>query len=127
MHDTTTRTEKTQQEGLWGWVVLYLTGAFLLVFLFVHLGILHYSIVGPITVNQVAERLRSPAIQILDLGLLALALFHGLTGLRRVVLDLGVFTQKAERFFFWVLMGFGGFSFLFGLWIFKTFLGLASF
>lgn len=112
--------------GIGAWLGLYLTGAFLLVFVLAHLWALHYGIPGPITARAVAERLRAPHFQVLDLGLLALALTHGLLGLRRVLLDFEGIGPRGQRVIPWVLLGIGAATFAWGIQIFQAFLRAAG-
>lgn len=108
--------------GIMAWLGLYVTGAFLVVFVLAHLWALHYAIVGPITARAVAERLRAPLFQVLDLGLFALALTHGLLGLRRFLLDFEGLGPRVQRAIPWILLGVGVAAFVWGVQIFQVFI-----
>ncbi len=112
--------------GLGAWLGLYLTGAVLVVFLLAHLWALHYVQIGPMTARAVADRLRTPFFQVLDLGLLALALTHGLLGLRRVLLDCEGLGPRVQRAIPWLLLAVGGATFWWGTQIFRAFLRVAG-
>ncbi len=67
-------------------------------------------------------RLQSPFFLIFDLMLLALVIFHGLNGLRVIIIDFGIDT-RTQKIVFILLMLMGVSMFLFGvyaLWPFIT-------
>lgn len=75
-------------KGVWGWLLQRVTGVGLVVVLGVHLWVLHFA--GDhavLTVGGVAVRLRTLTYMVVDYSLLAFALYHGLYGLRSVLLD----------------------------------------
>ena len=74
------------QRSLALWLIQRITAVLLVVFLALHLWASNFA-------TDWAALLRS----IIDLPLLALTLFHGLNGVRTVVLDFGV-GQEARRF-----------------------------
>ena len=112
--------------GIVAWLGLYLSGATLIFFVLSHLWVLHYAHSGPITARAVADRLRTPFFQLLDLGLFALALTHGLLGLRRVLLDFEGLGAPVQRAAPWVLLGVGLITFSWGVQIFRAFLRVAG-
>lgn len=112
--------------GIGAWLGLYLTGMFLVVFVPAHLWVLHYASVGPISARAVAERLRTPFFQVLDLGLFAVALSHGLLGLRRVLLDFEGLGPRVQRTIPWVLLLVGAAIFAWGVQILRAFLRVAG-
>ncbi len=112
--------------GIAAWLGLYVTGAFLVVGVLAHLWALHYGTASPITVRAVAERLREPLFQVLDVGLLALALTHGLLGLRRMLWELGGIGPRWQRRIPWILLGVGVATFAWGVQIFQAFLRAAG-
>ena len=95
------------------WIGLYLTGLFMVLFLLAHIAAVHYATTGfeaPFTFEAVREKLRAPLFAFLDLGLLALALYHGLVGFRRFVVDLEILSTGTIRVLTWALaaLGLGG-------------------
>ena len=112
--------------GMGAWLGLYLTGTFLVLFLLAHLWALHYGVTGPITARAVAERLRTPMFQVLDLGLLGLALGHGLLGLRRVLLECEGLGRRVQGAIPWGLVVVGVAAFAWGVRIFQAFLRAAG-
>lgn len=100
---------------MWSWLLQRVTGLLLVVYLFIHLWVLHYSNKGEVTFDSILSRLQSPAFVVFDLMLLALVIFHALNGVRIVILDLGI-SQRAQRMLFWGLMLLGFALFLFGVY-----------
>ena len=108
--------------GLWEWLSLYLTGAFLISFIAAHVIAVHYlGPVGSFTFNELVDKLRSPLYLILDLGLLFFVFYHGLAGVRRVIIDLEIFGDTGIKVFTWVLVAIGLIGVYFGLRIFLAF------
>jgi len=108
------------------WIGLYLTGLFLVVFLLAHVAAVHYATAGleaGFTFEAVREKLRSPLFAFLDLGLLVLAIYHGLLGFRRFVVDLEVLSVGAIRVFTWVLVIVGLGGLYYGWIIYRAFVG----
>ena len=91
--------------GLWGWLGLYVTGAVLLLLLLSHIGLVHYVSQEPFSASRTYDTLQRPFVRIIEVCLLVFALIHGMTGLRRVVLDLEIFRLKRSRYLTWFLVG----------------------
>lgn len=73
----------------WGWFSQRITGLILAVLLAVHMYLTHFvSPEAPITLFSVQERLNISTILVVDYLLLFLGLYHGLYGLRDVIMDL---------------------------------------
>lgn len=108
--------------GLWEWFSLYLAGAFLIVFIVAHVLAVHYfRQAGPLTFSEVAAKLRSPLFLVIDLGLLLTVFYHGLAGVRRVIIDLEIFGDTGIKVFTGVLALIGLVGVYFGLQIFIAF------
>lgn len=108
--------------GLWEWFSLYVAGAFLVVFIVAHVIAVHYlGPVGSFTFNDLVEKLRSPLYLVLDLGLLFVVFYHGLAGVRRVIIDLEIFGDTGIRVFTGVLVLIGLVGIFFGIRIFLAF------
>ena len=113
--------EPSARIGLLGWFGLYLTGALLLIFLFAHLWLVHYVLPQPITLKHTIGILGSPFIKVVDLGLLLLAVIHGMTGLGRLILDLELIKRKGGLILNVILFSLGLIIFFEGVYIFKFF------
>jgi succinate dehydrogenase hydrophobic membrane anchor protein len=75
------------ESGFWPWLLQRVTAVLLIYGLVVHLVATHIFAIGEISFDNVQERLQSWFFIITDFLLLASALFHGLNGLRMVLLD----------------------------------------
>ncbi len=104
--------------GLWGWLGLYVTGAVLLLLLLSHIGLVHYVSHEPFSASRTYDTLQRPFVRVIEVCLLVFALIHGMTGLRRVVLDLEIFRQKRSRYLTWFLVGVAVILIVWGVQIF---------
>ncbi len=79
------------------WLLQRITGALLLVLLAAHFWVEHFMTApvrhGELTYEIVAARLANPAWRAIDIAFLIVALYHGLNGLRNIVLDYGPFRR----------------------------------
>ena len=76
-------------EGTWLWLFKIVTGILLVVLLFIHLLVNHFlSQHGLLTYADVVAYYQNPIIPIMEVCLLAAVVFHSLTGLRGIILDL---------------------------------------
>lgn len=115
---------KIQERGWFAWLMQRLTAVFLLLFLGTHIYLLHFLDVSEeISVTSVMQRLSSPFVVFVDLGLLAVVLFHALNGFRAVVFDFGL-PKSLRRIFTWLLVLVGIFFFIFGMNGLFPFLGI---
>jgi succinate dehydrogenase hydrophobic membrane anchor protein len=84
-----------QTQGVWAWILQRVTAALLLFLLGTHIFVLHYI---PANMNidfaGVAFRFKSMMYLVIDSGLLAASLFHGLNGVRNIVFDYVVSDRK---------------------------------
>lgn len=119
--DTTTAHEQPATSGVragtgaWSWIMQRITGAFIIFFLGAHFWLLHFAIAGErIEFERITPRLQSPFFIFLDLGLLAVALYHALNGLRAVLMDFsfGPTIDRPLSLALWVV---GILTFLFGV------------
>ena len=91
-------------QGVWAWIGQRLTAVLLVVFLGTHIFVLHYV---PENLNidfaGVALRFKSVLYLIVDSGLLATSLYHGLNGVRNIVFDF-VLNEGMRRLINWVML-----------------------
>ncbi len=104
---------------------LHLTGVFLVIFLLAHIWAVHYAVTGEtgFTFQAVRQKLETPLFTFLDLGLLALAIYHGLVGLRRFAVDLEVLSPVGEKILGWILAAIGIGGLYYGWLIYRAFVG----
>ena len=80
------------------WYLQRVTGGLLLVLLAAHFWVEHFMSApvrrGELTYQVVVARLSNPAWEIIDVVFLLVALYHGLNGLRGIVLDYGPFARR---------------------------------
>jgi len=92
-----------QPQGVWAWIWQRITAVLLVLFLGAHLLVLHY-IPENMNINflGVAARFKSVLYLVIDSGLLAVALYHGLNGIRNVLFDF-VSNEGKRRALTWLL------------------------
>ena len=83
--------------GMWAYALNRITGIGLVVYLYLHLGVLSLLAHGQSSWDSFVSLARSPYYLALDVVLLAGILIHGLNGLRVALtgFDIGVRAQKA--------------------------------
>jgi succinate dehydrogenase / fumarate reductase, cytochrome b subunit len=81
-----------------------ITGVGILLFLFAH--IVDTSLVGwgPDAYNRVISLYHHPIVLVMELGLVAAVLFHGLNGIRIMIIDFWPGTAVHQRRLFWGFM-----------------------
>lgn len=90
------------------WYLQRITGALLLVLLVAHFWVEHFAteplLKGQLTYETILARISNPYWQAIDISFLLIALYHGLTGLRNIVLDSSKVGPKTGRAFTAVLI-----------------------
>ena len=80
------------------WYLQRITGGALLILLAAHFWVEHFMTApareGKLTYEVVVSRLSNPVWQIIDISFLLVALYHGLAGLRNIVLDYGPWQKR---------------------------------
>lgn len=72
---------------MWSWVLHRITGVTLFFFLFVHVIDISTVRVSPEFFNEVVETYKNPVVALMEVGLVAAFLFHGLNGIRVILVD----------------------------------------
>ncbi|HEX5987527.1 MAG TPA: succinate dehydrogenase, cytochrome b556 subunit [Nocardioides sp.] len=83
------------REGMWSWVAHRITGVTLFFFLFAHVIDTSMVRVSPEAYNTAVETYKNPIVGIMEVGLVAAFLFHGLNGIRVILVD---FWSKGPRY-----------------------------
>ena len=124
--------------GMYAWLFQRLTGLFLVLYVFIHLGIIgtmlldtflgfstpgflynsitsamSSSFVAGLGFPEVIEEMLSLAF-IVDAGLLAALVYHGYNGIRVILFDLGIGIHR-QKAIFWILVVFGVISWILAL------------
>ncbi len=108
-------------KGMWPWLLQRITGALLLIFVGLHFFITHFAAEGNIDFKVVTDRFMGTSFWFhWDWILLALALFHGVNGIRAIILDFGV-KHTTARFLFWLMMVICVVTFIYGYWALSPF------
>lgn len=112
--------------GFGQWAGLYVSGTILVVFVLAHIWAVHYA--GNVTAEgytlaDIGQRLESPLYRFTLLGLLLVALFHGLTGFHRFVTDLEICGRRSLQVLSAVLTVAGLVGLTYGWLIYRAFLG----
>lgn len=89
--------------GTWAWALQRLSAVLLIVFLAIHLYADHFMDLDEhepgdqlITFEGVSVRLDQLFYIVVDYGMLSMVLFHGLNGMRTVLLDFDMFAKRVR-------------------------------
>jgi len=91
--------------GMWSWVAHRISGVAIFFFLFVHVLDTALVTVSPETYNEVIDTYKSPIVGLMEIGLVALVLFHALNGLRIALVDFWAKGAKYQRVMLWAVLG----------------------
>jgi succinate dehydrogenase hydrophobic anchor subunit len=84
-----------------GWYLQRITGALLVVLLAAHFWVEHFMSAelrrGDLTYEGILGRISNPVWQTIDIAFLLVALYHGLNGLRSIVLDYSRIGPRAAQ------------------------------
>jgi succinate dehydrogenase / fumarate reductase, cytochrome b subunit len=85
------------REGYWAWLLHRVSGVAILLFLFLH--ILDTALVGfgPEAYESFVFVYRHPAFRVMEVALAAAVLYHGINGLRIIVMDFVDEASRAQR------------------------------
>ena len=87
--------------GMWAWIFHKFTGWVLVGYLFTHIAVLSTAIDGAEMYTTTIVTLEGLLlVRILEVGLLAVAVFHILNGLRLLLVDLGVGLESQDKSFY---------------------------
>jgi len=92
------------------------TGVLLLGYLLLHVHTVHMISAGPAAFDRAIDTFRNPLFHLLEIGLLAVVILHGLNGIRIVAIDLGVATRHQRKLFWGLAAVLGLVIFIAGAW-----------
>ena len=102
--------------GMWAWLAQRVTAVVLIVGLLTHLVATHIFNLGHLSFLNISDRLGATFFVVVDVSLLAAAIFHGLNGARMIVLDYWLKTRGSRLALTIVLWVFGSATFVYGMW-----------
>lgn len=87
--------------GMWAWIFHKFTGWVLIGYLFVHIPVLSTALIGAETYTSTIQGLEAlPIIRVMEVGLLAVAVFHILNGTRLLLIDAGLGLENQDKAFY---------------------------
>lgn len=101
LRTTKRRTLYRGDPGMWSWVLHRITGATVFFFLFVHVFDTALVRVSPQAYNEVVNTYKTPIVGLMELGLVACVLYHGLNGLRVILVDFWWQGPRYQRQMLW--------------------------
>jgi len=77
--------------GMWAWLLFRISGLILAAYLFVHIGVISQGrLSGASDLNEIFATFDKPIFVFFDLLLVAAVLYHGMNGVRIILMDLGI-------------------------------------
>ena len=90
--------------GMWAWLLFRVSGLILAFYLFAHIYVISRArLSGAGSLDSAFKMFDKPFFVFLDFVLVAAVLYHGLNGVRVVLMDLG-YGIKRHKAVFWVCM-----------------------
>ena len=102
--------------GMWPWLGQRVSAVLVIVTIMIHLVLTHYVAIGQLSYANIGARLAGGVVVVNDIVLLVAVVFHGLNGLRMVVLDWGLAGSGGRRVFDIALWLVGIVAVVFGIW-----------
>ena len=106
------------------WYLQRITGALLVFLLIAHFWVEHFAtdqlLRGDLSYEAIRGRVTQPLWQAIDIAFLIVALYHGLSGLRNILLDYSAIGPRAARLLTVVLIAMGGFWAWWGIEAFRN-------
>ena len=90
--------------GMWSWVLHRITGVAIFFFLLVHTLDTALVRMSPKDYDLVIATYKTPIIGLAELGLVAAILFHGLNGVRVILIDFWRKGPKYQHVMFWIVV-----------------------
>lgn len=90
--------------GMWSWVLHRITGVAIFFFLLVHTLDTALVRISPEGYNAVIATYKTPIIGLAELGLVAAILFHGLNGVRVILIDFWRKGPKYQNLMLWIVV-----------------------
>lgn len=110
---------RNRKLGMWAYILNRLSGLGLVLYLYIHMGVLSMLLQGPAGWDPFIEIVKAPWFLALDVILLAGLLIHSLNGLRVTLTGLGV-GVRLHKTMFVVLMAAAALALAYGAWLIYT-------
>ncbi len=96
----------TLKEGIGGvaFVLHRFTGIVLVLYLFLHFYVLSYLARGPEAYANIVKLMENPVLELFEVALVAAIVYHGLNGIRLMLMSLNI-GVKRQKEMFWVVFG----------------------
>lgn len=105
--------------GFLAFVLMRLSGIGLVIYLLLHMVVIGNLLRGPEGWDALVATMKSPAVLVLDVVLIAGILIHMLNGIRVTVIGLG-FGTSSHKGIFWTLMAVAGLLLVYSAWLVFT-------
>ena len=92
------------REGMWSWVLHRITGVAIYFFLLVHILDTALVRVAPEAYNAVINTYKTPIMGLGEIALVAAIGYHGLNGLRIILIDFWSVGTKHQKLMFWIVI-----------------------
>ncbi|MCB0919029.1 MAG: succinate dehydrogenase, cytochrome b556 subunit [Actinobacteria bacterium] len=89
---------------MWSWVAHRITGAAVFFFLVVHVVDTALVRVSPDAYNTVIDTYKTPLVNLMEVGLVAVVLFHALNGIRVILVDFWEQGPRYQRQMLWTIL-----------------------
>ncbi len=91
--------------GMWSWVLHRITGVAIFFFLLVHVMDTALVRVSAEAYDAVIATYKNPIVGVAELGLVGAILFHGLNGIRIILVDFWGKGTRYQNLMFWIVLG----------------------
>ncbi|MDD4857375.1 MAG: succinate dehydrogenase, cytochrome b556 subunit [Candidatus Krumholzibacteria bacterium] len=85
--------------GTAAWILHRLAGLALILYLLVHIWVIHHLIGGQQSFDKIMEFFNNPLAKALEIGLVGVILYHLWNGLRVTLIDMGVMVERQKALF----------------------------
>lgn len=85
--------------GTWAWILHRLSGLALILYLLLHVWVIHHLIRGERSFDSIMESFNTPLFKFLEIGLIGVILYHLFNGLRVTLIDMGVMIERQKLLF----------------------------
>jgi len=85
--------------GTAAWILHRLSGLGLILYMLLHIWVIHHLIGGEESFNGIMEFFNNPLFKTLEIGLVGVILYHLWNGLRVTLVDIGVAVERQKQVF----------------------------